>query len=233
LLASSIQILPFAFLILLDTAQRVGFGGPDINMKLIVGLGNPGLKHEKTRHNLGFMVVDALFKNYASPKDSFKEEKKFKAEIAGLSWQPKKGKTEKVVLAKPLTFMNGSGLSVYLISRFYKIGPSDIWIIHDEVDLPLGAMKIRFGGSSAGHKGVSSIIESLKTDKFWRFRMGIGTQKEKVSGKKLKPIDDFVLGGFGESERGKAREIIRRGVKAIEAALEKGMEQAMNRFNTK
>jgi PTH1 family peptidyl-tRNA hydrolase len=202
-------------------------------MKLIVGLGNPGEKHTKTRHNLGFMVIDALFKDYAMPKDSFKEEKKFQADIAEIVWQPKKGKEEKVILAKPLTFMNGSGNAVRLISSFYKVNPRDIWIVHDEVDLPLGAMKIRLGGSSAGHKGVESVLEQLKTDKFWRFRLGIGSQKEKLPGKKLKPIDNFVLGEFMESERGKAREVIKKGAKAIEDALEKGLEKAMNRFNTK
>jgi PTH1 family peptidyl-tRNA hydrolase len=202
-------------------------------MKLIVGLGNPGLKHEKSRHNLGFMVLDSLFKDYATPKDSFKEEKKFLAEIAEILWQPKKGKQEKVILVKPLTFMNGSGDSVKLISSFYKIAPSDIWVIHDEVDLPLGAMKIRLGGSSAGHKGIESVIETLKTEKFWRFRLGIGEQRAKIETKKLKKIDNFVLGDFTESERGKAREIIKRGVKSIEGALEEGMEKAMNKFNTK
>lgn len=202
-------------------------------MKLIVGLGNPGLKHNKTRHNLGFMVVDALFKDYANPKDSFRQEKKFQSEIAEITWQPKIGKSEKVILLKPLTFMNGSGTAVSKALQFYKIDPADIWIVHDEVDLPLGAMKIRLGGSSAGHKGVQSILEALKTDKFWRFRMGIGQQREKVISKKVKQIDDFVLGEFSESERGKAREIIKRGVKAIEEALEKGLEKTMNRFNTK
>lgn len=202
-------------------------------MKLIVGLGNPGSKHEKTRHNLGFMVVDAVFKDYATPKDYFREEKKFQAEIAEITWQPKKGKAEKVILLKPLTFMNGSGLAVSSIAKFYKIDPKDIWIIHDEVDLPLGGMKIRFGGASAGHKGVESIIESLGTDKFWRFRVGIGAQREKIQTKKVKAIDNYVLGEFSEGEKGKAREIIKKGKKAIEDALEEGLEKAMNRFNTK
>jgi peptidyl-tRNA hydrolase, PTH1 family len=204
-------------------------------MKLIVGLGNPGEKHEKTRHNLGFMVVDTLFKDYSSAKASFREEKKFQSQMAEFSWQPKKNAGEKVILAKPLTYMNNSGLAVLLLVKFYKIDPSDIWIIHDEVDLPLGAMKIRFGGSSAGHKGVESIIESLKTDKFWRFRLGIGEQKSKLSNQKSKvrAIDDFVLGVFAESERGKAREIIKKGAKAVEDGLEEGLEKAMNRFNTK
>ncbi len=217
-------------------------------MKLIVGLGNPGLKHEKTRHNLGFMVLDAFFKNYSTPKESFKAEKKFQSEVAETIWQPKKGKEEKIILVKPQTYMNASGISVSLAANFYRISPSDIWIVHDEIDLPLGAMKIRLGGSSAGHKGVESILENLKTDKFWRFRMGIGEQKssrfnrDKNPAKgearswrqksKLRAIDDFVLGGFGESERGKAREIIKKGTKAIEDALE-GLEKAMNRFNTK
>lgn len=131
--------------------------------------------------------------------------------------------------------MNNSGLAVSLVAKFYKIDPADIWIIHDEVDLPLGAMKIRFGGSSAGHKGVESIIESLKTDKFWRFRLGIGEQKSKLSNQKAKvrPIDDFVLGTFAESERGKAREIIKKAAKAVEDGLEEGLEKAMNRFNSK
>lgn len=202
-------------------------------MKLIVGLGNPGGKHERTRHNLGFMVIDALFKDYSSPKDNFREEKKFQADIAEINWQPKKGKAEKVILIKPLTFMNSSGLAVLLASKFYKIDSSNVWVIHDEVDLPLGAMKIRLGGSSAGHKGVESILEALKTDKFWRFRMGIGQQRGKIEGKRVKQIDNFVLGEFNESERGKVREIIKKGVKAMESALEESLEKAMNRYNTK
>ncbi len=203
-------------------------------MKLIVGLGNPGLKHEKTRHNLGFMIIDAFLKDFPSvPSPTFSTEKKFQSEVAEITWQPKKGKAEKAILIKPLTYMNGSGLAVSSTAKFYKINANNIWIIHDEVDLPLGGMKIRLGGASAGHKGVQSIIEHLGTDKFWRFRIGIGTQREKVHGKKVKAIDDFVLGEFSEAERGKAREIIKRGKKAIEDALEESLEKAMNRFNTK
>ncbi len=203
-------------------------------MKLIVGLGNPGLKHEKTRHNLGFMIVDSLLKDFYPIKQStWREEKKFQSQIAEINWQPKKGDEEKVILAKPLTYMNGSGLAVSSIAKFYKIVPSETWIIHDEIDLPLGAMKIRLGGASAGHKGVESIIEHLGTDKFWRFRIGIGTQREKVKGKKIKAIDEYVLGEFSEGEKGKAREIIKRATKSLEDALDQGLEKAMNRFNTK
>jgi len=202
-------------------------------MKLIVGLGNPGEKHEKTRHNIGFTTIDAFFKDFSSPKEAFRIEKKFQSEVADITWQPKKGSPEKVILAKPQTYMNNSGLAVSLLAKFYKIDTEDIWVVHDEVDLPLGGMKIRLGGSSAGHKGVESIIGSLGTEKFWRFRVGIGEQRQKIPGKRLKPIDDFVLGEFGESERGKAREIVKKTKKALEDGLEEGLEKAMNRFNTK
>ena len=203
-------------------------------MKLIVGLGNPGLKHEKTRHNLGFMVIESFLKDYStSSQNLWREERKFQAEIAEIEWQPKKGKMEKVILAKPQTYMNGSGLAVSSIAKFYKIAPADIWIIHDEIDLPLGGMKIRFAGASAGHKGVESIIEHLGSDNFWRFRVGIGEQRETMHDKRVKPIDNFVLGEFSEGEKGKAREIIKKSMKAIEDALEEGLEKAMNRFNTK
>ena len=202
-------------------------------MKLIAGLGNPGFKHEKTRHNLGFMVLESFIKDYGSTKEGFRQEKKFKAETSEITWQPKKGTPQKVILVKPQTFMNESGISISLISKFYKINPEDIWVVHDEVDLPLGAMKIRMGGSSAGHKGVQSIIDHLGTEKFWRFRLGIGPQHQKFHDKKLKPIDDFVIGEFMESEKGKAREVIKRGFKPVQDALEEGLEKAMNRFNTK
>lgn len=203
-------------------------------MKLIVGLGNPGLKHEKTRHNLGFMIVDAFLKDYESSKqDLWRQEKKFQSEMAEINWQGKKGKMEKIILVKPLTYMNGSGLATSLVSNFYKIAPVDIWVIHDEIDLPLGGMKIRFAGASAGHKGVESIIVKLATDKFWRFRIGIGTQHGKIHSKKLKAIDEFVLGEFSEGEKGKAREIVKKAKKALEDALDEGLEKAMNRFNTK
>lgn len=203
-------------------------------MKLIAGLGNPGDKHAKTRHNLGFTIVDAFLKDFStSSQNLWHAEKKFQAEIAEIDWQPKKGVMEKIILVKPLTYMNGSGVAIGLIAKFYKIAAKDVWIIHDEIDLPLGGMKIRFAGASAGHKGVESIIEHLGTDKFWRFRIGIGVQHEKIQTKKVKAIDNYVLGEFSEGEKGKAREIIKKGKKALEDALEEGLEKAMNRFNTK
>lgn len=191
-------------------------------MKMIIGLGNPGIKYEKTRHNLGALVVEQFLKDYEPVGQTrWEDNKKLKSDIAEIYW-----KKEKVILAKPKTYMNNSGLAVHLISQYLNIPVSDIWIVHDDVDLPLGAMKIRFGGAAAGHKGVGSIIEVLGTDKFWRFRLGIGNPSKKE-------IDDYVLGKFAGGEWGKARELIKRGSKAIAMALEEGLEVAMNRFNTK
>ncbi len=205
-------------------------------MKLIIGLGNPGTKYERTRHNLGFMVVEQFLKDFEPVGQTvWVNNDKFKADTAEFSWQPKHGQAEKVIVAKPKTYMNNSGLAAKLVISYWRLEVSDLWVVHDDVDLPLGAMRIRFGGASAGHHGVESIIKTLNTDKFWRFRMGIGVSSKKlgVSSQKLRAVDDYVLGGFKGSEWGKARELIKRGAKAIEMALEEGLERAMNRFNTK
>lgn len=205
-------------------------------MKLIVGLGNPGERYQRTRHNIGFMVAEQFLKNFETvSKTVWEDSKRLKSDIIEIIWQPRYRREEKVILAKPKTYMNNSGLAIQLLTAYYKLLTTDIWIIHDDIDLSLGAMRIRFSGASAGHHGVSSIIEKLGADKFWRFRMGIGVEDRgwKVEGRKLKSVEDFVLGKFRGSERGKARELIKRGAKAIEMALEEGLERAMNRFNTK
>ncbi len=205
-------------------------------MKLIVGLGNPGEKYESTRHNVGFMVLDHLLKDLEPVnKSNFTRDEKLKSEIYMLDYQPKNGPLEKVILAKPLTYMNNSAMAVGLIARFYKIKPIDIWVVHDELDLPLGFIKIRFGGGTAGHHGLDSILENLKTDKFWRFRMGIGEQRSKGKNQKsrLRAMNDYVLGGFGRSDKGAVKHLVKRGAKAIATALEKDLQSAMNQFNTK
>lgn len=204
-------------------------------MKLIVGLGNPGTKYESTRHNVGFMILDHLLKDLEPVnKSNWSTEEKLKSDIYSLEYQPKVGKLEKVILAKPLTYMNNSGMAVSLIAKYYKIKPADIWIVYDELDLPLGAMKIRLGGGAAGHHGVESIMEAVGTDRFWRFRMGIGLShahdemaKHQVKG------EDIVLRGFRSGEASKARTMMKRGSKSLQAALEKGIESSQNQFNTK
>lgn len=207
-------------------------------MKLIVGLGNPGAKYEKTRHNIGFMVVEKFLKDFEEVKKTFWENsQKFKADIAAIDWQPQIRPLEKIILAKPKTYMNNSGMSVRLLADFYKIPPEDIWILCDDVDLQLGVLRIRFGGASGGHHGTESILQALSTDKFWRFRLGIGRPHQMLTGayqmRSQKGIDDFVLGKFSRQEWGKIRELIHRATKALQTGLEESVDVAMNKFNTK
>lgn len=205
-------------------------------MKLIVGLGNPGEKYESTRHNMGFMTIDHFLKDFEPvSKSVFEDAIRFKSDIAQIEWQPKAGKMEKVILVKPKTYMNLSGLAVSLIANYYKIPASDIWIVHDDLDLPIGTMKIRLGGASAGHHGVESIIDALGTDKFWRFRLGTGESHSKVKIAKhmIRKADEFVLSGFKGGDAKRARELVKRAAKALVTALEEGMLKAQNRYNTK
>jgi peptidyl-tRNA hydrolase, PTH1 family len=220
-------------------------------MKLIIGLGNPGEKYKNTRHNLGFMALDKFLREFSmAGKENWGKEARFKSEVAEIEWQRQNQKSkiknqkwtaqdslEKVILVKPLTYMNLSGGAVSAIASFYKILPQDIWVIHDDIDLNLGAMKIRLGGASAGHKGVESIIDSLGTDKFWRFRLGVGhpINKSKIKNQrsKIMPVDEYVLKGFGRGEGGKLKDIVKKAVKALEGGLENGLDATMNRFNAK
>lgn len=189
-------------------------------MKLIVGLGNPGEKYENTRHNVGFMVVEKFLKDFEPVKKTlWQNEKKFKSDIALFDWQPKTGESTRVILAKPQTFMNNSGMAVSLLAEYYKVPPEDIWLIYDELDLPLGSLKIRFGGAAAGHHGVESVMEHIGTDKFWRFRLGIGlAQKSSTVNedgetikvrKTVKEATDYVLGSFQTKDENKIKDTIK------------------------
>ncbi len=130
-------------------------------MKLIVGLGNPGKDYEDTRHNIGFMVVDKLAREIGRDTLVWNQDDKRSAFVA---------KVGELVIAKPVTFMNNSGVAVKKLADFYKIDPVDVWVIHDDLDLPIGKIRIRNQGGTAGHNGVESIITHLGTDKFLRFR---------------------------------------------------------------
>ncbi len=138
-------------------------------MKFIVGLGNPGPEYENTRHNIGFMVLDKLVRELGAEVPAWERDEKKNVVTARIG---------EVLLVKPVTFMNKSGFAIRALVDFYKAAPSDVWVVHDDIDLPLGKIRIRSSGASAGHNGVSSIIEQLKTDKFIRFRLGIGRGKE-------------------------------------------------------
>lgn len=203
-------------------------------MKLIVGLGNPGEKYANTRHNCGFIAVEHFFKDCSKPSEDWSNNSKLKSEIAIVNYTPKVGKPEKLILAKPQTFMNDSGQAVRLLMDFYKIEADDLWVVYDELDLPMGHLKIRNGGAAAGHHGVESIMEHVGTDKFWRFRLGIGDSHDRehpLSKQNIRDAKEYVLDVFSHGDQGKAREMVKHASQALETALEKGMETAMNRFN--
>lgn len=191
-------------------------------MKLIVGLGNPEGSYAKTRHNLGFEVLDELVKKLNLVDWSFEDQ--FKAELI---------KSDQLILVKPRTFVNKSGLAVSILANFFKINPEDIIIIHDDLDLPLGKIKVRLGGAAAGHHGVESIIAELGTDKFIRVRLGIGNLKSQSGEHKRISFnaEHFVLEPFIHSEKSAVKHMIKQSIKAIEILLEKGLEAAQNQFN--
>ena len=193
-------------------------------MYLIVGLGNPGDKFIHTRHNLGFEVLDALRRKLDLPE--FTKEDKFKSEIS---------KNSDLILAKPQTYMNLSGMAVSPISQYFKIPIEKIIIVHDELDLPTGHIKIRIGGSDAGHHGVESVIQMLGNEKFIRVRLGISTWHA-ISGEHKHAAfqaEKFVTEEFAAGEKSKVKAMIKRAVKALEAILEHGVEKAQNQYNDK
>lgn len=161
-------------------------------MKIIIGLGNPQIKYELTRHNAGFMMLDKLQATLELP--DFEFNKKFNAEISKNNLEEKE-----ILLAKPQTYMNLSGVSVKAILDFYKLSPDDIIVIHDDIDIPLGKYKIATDSSSAGHNGVQNIIDQLGTQKFRRIRIGIGQEKEGALVCRL-GVHDFVLEKFTPQE---------------------------------
>lgn len=160
-------------------------------MKLIIGLGNPTKRYEDTRHNAGFLILDEIQKELSFPE--FQSSGKFEAEISEANIAG-----EKIILVKPQTFMNLSGKSVAAIMTFYKIPIEDLTVIHDDLDIELGAFKISTDSSAAGHNGVTSIFETLGTQKIKRIRIGIEGSEKKLE--RQMSGSDFVLQKFSEEE---------------------------------
>lgn len=194
-------------------------------MKIIVGLGNPEKKHQKTRHNLGFMALDEYARKHLGPEVTWNQEDKFQAEILKLS--------PDLMLVKPQTYMNNSGLAVKALTSYYKISINDVIVVHDDLDLPLGKMKIRSGGSAAGHHGVESVIASLGSDQFVRVRLGIGNLRSLSSehGGQTVSAEHFVLEPFPPGERSHIKQILKKAVEAIDLLLEQGIEKAQNQYH--
>jgi peptidyl-tRNA hydrolase, PTH1 family len=185
-------------------------------MKLIVGLGNPGSEYHMTPHNLGFMAVDRLAE--AGGKELSRREAQALigfTEVAG----------EQVVLAKPQTYMNLSGLSVARLLQNYELTPRDLLVLVDEINIPLGMMRIRPHGSAGGHNGLKSIIGALGADDFIRVRMGVGPDRE---------VEDYVsylLKPFRSAEKKLVAEMVDLAGEAVRVIILEGLQKAMNRFN--
>ncbi len=188
-------------------------------MILIVGLGNPGIKYKRTRHNIGFRVLDKFQKENDFP--DFKSSKKFSA----LTSKKNIGK-ERIILSKSETFMNSSGQTVKKLTTYYSIPFINLIIVHDDIDLLLDKMRISKNRGSAGHKGVESIIKELGSKNFARLRIGIRNQKSKV-----KNSEKFVLKNFTKKEEKIVEKIIKESCSALKMILSKGLEKAMNEFN--
>ena len=184
-------------------------------MKLIVGLGNPGPEYHNTRHNIGFQIVEELVKNIEAP--SFQSNRKLQAQVV---------KTNQIVVLKPQTFMNLSGNAVKAAAMFYKIALQDIWIIHDDMDIELGRIKVQIAGGSAGHNGIKSIISSLGSPDFTRWRIGVGKPD-----KSIQPTSDYVLDSFTTEEIIKLNEVINKATQSINYALNNDIVATMNKYN--
>lgn len=185
-------------------------------IKIIAGLGNPGAKYDGTRHNMGFMVLDRLAQELGF---GFSDSAKFHGELA-----VKDIDGERVYFIKPNTYMNLSGVSVGSLAGFYKIKPQEVLIIHDEMNLPFGRLKLRHDGSAGGHNGLTSIIEHLGSNGFPRLKMGIGRKsgEEQVS---------HVLGRFAPNEKENLEDFISLGTKAVLKVLAEGVAKAMTEYN--
>ncbi len=188
-------------------------------MKLIVGLGNPGKEYVRHRHNIGFMVVDRLAQQHGLSFDR----KQSKAKIA-------QGEIDdhRVILAKPQTYMNLSGLSVQGLVDKYRLPLAEIMVICDDLDLPAGKIRIRPSGGAGGHNGLKSIIAALGSQDFARLRIGIGRPAAEAG---IEPVIDFVLTGFAGEEKEAIFAAIDHACESIILTLKEGLQAAMNRFN--
>jgi|TARA_S200000501_G_scaffold14733_1_gene13042 PTH1 family peptidyl-tRNA hydrolase len=185
------------------------------NQYLIIGLGNPGQKYKDTRHNIGFKLIDTLL-------DSNSMSNKFKSLYSKIEINK-----NSIHIVKPQTFMNESGVAVNEITKFFKIKQENIIVVYDDLDLPIGNLKIKIGGGSAGHNGIKSIEKYIETEKIIKIRIGIGKPVNKAQ------INSHVLSKFTHNENILLKPILQKFEKIIEDIILEGISFAMNKFNSK
>ena len=190
--------------------------------RLIVGLGNPGAKYDRTRHNIGFEVIDALAKSF--PGVSMADNKRFQGTAGEF-----RSAGDRIVLLKPTTYMNKSGQSVRAVLDWYKLEPTGVLVVYDDMDLPTGRLRLRLSGGAGGHNGMKSLISHLGTKEFPRLRVGIGATDK--SGDRDGAVVSHVLGRFAPRDRKIVDAVIPMAVDAIDLSLRKGVERSMNLYN--
>ncbi|HLP87780.1 MAG TPA: aminoacyl-tRNA hydrolase [Nostocaceae cyanobacterium] len=193
--------------------------------QLIVGLGNPEPKYDQTRHNIGFSAIDALSRAWQIP---VAENRKFQGEFGeGVAFSG-----DKIRLLKPLTYMNRSGQAIQAVTSWYKLSPESVLVIYDDLDLPLGKIRLRLSGSAGGHNGMKSAIAHLGSQSFPRLRIGIGKPKNATSNDNSETVS-YVLGKFSAAENKVMSQVLEFVVECVELSLKQGVEKAMNRCNSR
>jgi PTH1 family peptidyl-tRNA hydrolase len=187
-------------------------------LRIIVGLGNPGPEHQVTRHNVGFWFVDLLARRHGA---EFRDYRKYSGETARVTIEG-----QELILLKPTTYMNRSGLSVRQISDFYKIAPDDILVAHDELDLPVGSVRLKNGGGHGGHNGLRDTIAHIG-ENFWRLRLGIGHPGSKSE------VIDYVLTRAPRFEEEMILEAVNTAADSVPLILEQGAERAMTKLHSR
>ena len=189
---------------------------PQKRLHLVVGLGNPGDAYKQTRHNTGFMVVDEVADSFSISLNKSKFEALFgRGFVNGVE----------VIIVRPMAFMNRSGPPVYQIATYFKIPSEDMLVVHDDIDLAFGRIKIQEKGGDGGHKGIRSLMDVFGGGDFTRLRIGIGRSEREIS------VTDHVLGRFSSDEKAVMKQIITHAKDAVVNILCKGIEEGMNRFN--
>jgi PTH1 family peptidyl-tRNA hydrolase len=189
-----------------------------MSISLVAGLGNPGREYAETRHNLGWVVLDAFA---AKHELTWQAHPQFAAEVARWGWRGH----GTFYFVKPLTFMNDSGTAIGALARFYKLAPPSVTVLHDDLNLDLGRVKVSVSGSAGGHNGVASVLEHLG-DAFVRFRLGIGPKQPPQM-----DLKDFVLGRFTSEQQIQVTQLIPHYLSGLELLLTRGSETAMNQLN--